>query len=301
MSRVGVLLLMLLTALTGLAFYYYPYQNAKQISLEVVASTPADVRILMLGNSLTHSNNLDQMVERIAESIDGLDKDVFVLRIAPGGYYMIDHRDDLFDAKKNSTLRQVLVSGTESMRKWDYVVFQEQSQMPGFDHVENQKTSETFQAATEIHQQASLTGATSVLMMTWGFWDGDSYQMNLHLYPDFLTMSQRLEQGYLHLARQFTASNDMTTIIAPAGLAFRAVYQEELARGVNPISEASLFRRLYVDDRHPSIAGSYLAASVIVASLFDVSVKGAGWVPGGLDQEEAARLRRIADKVVKEK
>ncbi len=85
-------------------------------------------------------------------------------------------------------------------------------------------------------------------------------------------MSQRLEQGYRYLARQFTASNGKSTLMAPASPVFRGAYQEEPARGVDPKSELSLFRQLYVDDSHPSVAGTYLTAFAIVGFLFDVSV-----------------------------
>jgi hypothetical protein len=255
----------------------------------------ADIRVLMVGNSLTYYNNLDQLVEKLAESTDSGGRDVFVARIAPSGYKIVEHRSDLLDENRDPPLRQVLVSGPERVRDWDFVILQAQSQTPGFSR-SNSSTRQLFSAAAEIHDIATKGGATTVLLMTWGFWNGDAH--NVLLYPDFLTMSRRLETGYFRLARKLTSWNGERCLVAPAGVAFRAVFEDEIETGIDPKSRDSLFRGLYADDRHPTLAGSYLAAAVVVAKIMAVSIQSATWVPDGLDRDVAARLRRIADEVV---
>jgi hypothetical protein len=254
----------------------------------------ADIRILMVGNSLTYYNDLDQLVEKLAEATVPSEGDVFVARIAPGGYKIAQHRTDLLDEHRDPPLRQVLLSGPDAVRDWDFVILQAQSQIPGFDPM-NPETRELFSAAATIHDIAAKGGATTVLLMTWGFWGGDT--QNVLLYPDFVTMSRRLEAGYVRLARALTSSTAERCLVAPAGVAFRAVFEQEIAMGIDPKSKESLFRALYADDRHPTLAGSYLAAAVVVATIMAAPVEPATWVPHGLDRDVAAYLRRIADEV----
>lgn len=269
-------------------------RHRASMDLEQLAIS-ADIRVLMIGNSLTYYNDLDQLVEQLAESTDSGGRDVFVARIAPSGYKIVQHRSDLLDEHRDPPLRQVLVSGPEGLRHWDFVVLQAQSQTPGFSPL-NLEMRELFSAAAEIHDIATKGGATTVLLMTWGFWNGDAH--NVLLYPDFLTMSRRLETGYFRLGRELTSRNGERCLVAPAGVAFRAVFEDEIELGINPKSRESLFRGLYTDDRHPTLAGSYLAAAVVVAKIMAVPVEPATWVPHGLDREVAERLRRIADEVV---
>lgn len=255
----------------------------------------ADTRILLVGNSLARNNDLAQLVEKLAEAAIPDGRDVYAAPIAPAGYRLEQHRTDLLDQQRNPPLRQALISGSEAVRDWDFVILQPQSQIPGFAAV-NAETSDLFSAATTIHDIVDMGGATTVLLMTWGFWNGDI--RNILLYPDFMTMSRRLEAGYVLLASRLASTNSKPCVVAPVGLAFRAVFEEESAMGIDPKSAGSLFRGLYVDDRHPSLAGSYLAAAVLVGTIMAVPVGPAAWVPQGLDSNVAARLRRTADSVV---
>jgi len=249
----------------------------------------------MIGNSLIAYNRLDQQVQRLARSLDSAKRDYFVACIAPGGYRICQHRADMLNEQKNSLLREALVSGSEATLNWDFVIMQAQSQVVGFGP-DDAETKELFSCAPTIHQAATKDGAATVLMMTWGYWNGD--RRNPNRYPDFMAMSQRLEEGYLRLARELEASNGVPCLVVPVGLAFRAVYEDELAWGEDPKSKESLFRGLYLDDRHPSLAGTYLTAAVVVAKLMAAPVEKATWVPPDLDKKVAAYLRRIADDVV---
>ncbi len=204
-SKTGLIGLFLVVAAAGALYLYLSDAHDPGID-EALASTPADARILMVGNSLTYCNDLDQVVGRLAASIEGFGKELFVLRIASTGYRMTDHARNLFSRARETALRQVLLSGAESMRTWDYVVLQDQSQILGRDVAKNPSTRATVRAAKAIHKQALQAGATGVLMMTWGFWDGDHAPKSRKRYPDFPTMSRRIEDGYRYLSRELSAS-----------------------------------------------------------------------------------------------
>jgi len=75
--------------------------------------------------------------------------------------------------------------------------------------------------------------------------------------------------------------------LAPAGEAW------QLARQTHPEIN------LYADDRHPSTAGTYLAACVFYITLFNKPVTGATSLT--LDKSQAKILRQIAEQAVLEK
>ena len=83
------------------------------------------------------------------------------------------------------------------------------------------------------------------------------------------------------LAEAYTqAANQNDAFVIPAGLAFA----RSLARRPELILHAS-------DKRHPSLAGTYLAACTVYAALFKKSPEGLGYT-AGLDAGTAGRGRR---------
>lgn len=90
------------------------------------------------------------------------------------------------------------------------------------------------------------------------------------------------------LAEQYTkAGNEVDAVVIPAGLAFAK------ARAARPALE------LYAPDkRHPSLAGTYLAASTVYATLFRKSPEGLSYT-AGLDADTAKFLQATAWEAVK--
>jgi len=112
-------------------------------------------------------------------------------------------------------------------------------------------------------------GAEPVLFMSWAYKDK----------PD---MTSPLAEKYTK------AGNIHETLVVPAGLAF--------ARSI--AQRPSL--DLYVDDkRHPSLAGTYLAACVTYQCLFGKSAEGLAW-RAELDAETASFLQRAARETVED-
>ena len=89
------------------------------------------------------------------------------------------------------------------------------------------------------------------------------------------------------LAEQYTiAGNDNDALVIPAGLAFAA------ARAKRPGLE------LYQPDkRHPSLAGTFLAASTVYATIYGKSPVGLSYT-AGLDPDLAAFLQAVAWETV---
>ena len=108
-------------------------------------------------------------------------------------------------------------------------------------------------------------GGETVLMMTWGRRNGDS--TNSWRFPDFSTMQDELESGYLDY-RDNISANGGNAWVAPVGLAFEHIHDKIVAEGGTPTNSGNTFYNLYTGDgSHPSLSGSYLAAVVLYATI----------------------------------
>lgn len=153
---------------------------------------------------------------------------------------------------------------------WDFVVLQEQSQLPALPGRRNRMFHDAVDTLVEKVREA---GAEPVLYMTWGRRDWD--KANRELLPDFETMQQKLSDAY----RQAAARN--RAHLAPVGEAWRKVRA----------ADAMLGRALYQDDgSHPSDAGAFVTACVFYRVLFSDSLDGVS-VPEGLDDREATLIK----------
>ena len=117
---------------------------------------------------------------------------------------------------------------------------------------------------------AKRLGATPVLFMTWA-------------YADKPEMTEQLAEQYVR------AGNENGLLVIPAGLAF--------AKALKRNSELSLYAS---DKRHPSPAGTYLAAATAYAALFKRSPEHMKVPMPGVDPEVANLLRAVAWETVRE-
>ncbi len=143
-------------------------------------------------------------------------------------------------------------------RDWDIVVIQAASyEAAGADTM-----AEFHEYAARLAQLTRNTGAEPAFFMTWAFWSEPA-------------MIEQIAQAYVE------AGNANRALVVPAGLAWEQFRRERAA-----IS-------LYSDNRHPSTAGTYLAACVFLASLFNESPVGIRY-SAGLPRQEAAFLQKVA-------
>ncbi len=146
---------------------------------------------------------------------------------------------------------------------WDIVVMQGHSRGPI-----SEDTAEPFrEAARKFAHIAREQGTRPVFFMTWA-------------YADKPEMTAQLDAAYTNIGRELDAD------VVPVGLAFAQVTAErpELALRI-------------ADARHPSLAGTYLAACTFFAAFYDQSPEGLSY-DAGLDQETATYLQRVAWQTV---
>jgi PKD repeat protein len=233
-----------------------------------ITSTQAQVKkVLFLGNSYTSVNNLPALVKDIALSFGDT---LFIDQYTPGGKQLNQHAAD------PTTLSKI------ASQNWDHVVLQEQSQKPSFSP--GQVATDVYPYAEIICDsiKANYSCSEPVFYMTWGRKNGDA--SNCASYPPICTyegMQQRLRESYLEMS----ADNNATT--SPVGVAWKNV------RDSFPSIE------LYTgDESHPSIYGSYLAACVFYATLYQKSPIGSTFVPVGIGTADGFYLQTVASYTV---
>ncbi len=224
-------------------------------------------KVLFLGNSYTYVNDLPSIIDSLANA-DG--NDLIHDQNTPGGYTLEEHSTNATSLAKISS------------QNWDFVVIQEQSQRPAFS---------PSQVATEVYPYAKILNdsvvandscSETLFFMTWGRQNGD--QTNCQYYPPICTyegMQHGLRNSYLQMGVDNYAS------VSPVGMAWKKV-REITNDTINLYSS---------DESHPSIYGSYLAACVFYASIFNESPIGNSY-NFSLPAQTALLLQTIANDVV---
>ena len=219
---------------------------------------PQCQRVLFIGNSYTYVNDLPATFTKLAQA--GAQR-VETGMAAEGGWTLTQH------ANSSETLDQIKSS------KWNYVVLQEQSQVPA-----SQSARETgmYPAARLLAAKIKDTGATTLLFVTWAHRDGWP-EVGL---PGYESMQLQINAGYLALGQELKAQ------ISPVGFAWLAVSRK--------YPQMKLWQE---DGSHPSEMGTYLAACVFYAVIFRQSPEGLSY-QSSLTKENAGTLQKIAADIV---
>jgi hypothetical protein len=121
----------------------------------------------------------------------------------------------------------------------------------------------------KFSQSLVKAGVRPVLFMSWA-------------YKDKPAMTAQLAEQYT------IAANANNALVIPAGLAF--------AKAIAKRPDIELYQ---ADKRHPSVAGTYLAACTTYATLYRKSPVGFGYT-AGLDRELATLLQNAAWEAVQD-
>jgi hypothetical protein len=144
-------------------------------------------------------------------------------------------------------------------RLFDVAIMMDCSQCPIHPELKS-----VFVEYTKKHvETVRKAGTVPVLFMSWA-------------YSDKPEMTEQLAEAYTQ------AGNDNGALVIPAGLAF--------ARVVKAMPDVNLYAP---DKRHPSLAGTYLAASTVYATVLKKSPVGLTYT-AGLDAGVAQGLRTAA-------
>jgi hypothetical protein len=156
-------------------------------------------------------------------------------------------------------LEPILPGALKADHPWDIVVLQGQSTEP----MDTEKSEKFRSAVRSLDKTVRESGARTVLFITWP-------------YKGKPEMTDLLAKGYI------SSANEVGALAVPVGLAF-----DRLSRD-NPA-----INLYFIDGKHPSMEGTYLAACVFYAALFGKSPEGNSYV-AGIDPDRATVLQKAA-------
>lgn len=223
-------------------------------------------KILFIGNSYTYVNDLPNTIKSLA--LAGGDT-IIVDSSTPGGYTFQLHTTNV------TTLSQI------NAASWDYVVLQEQSQLPSFEPTQVQAEVYPYAYILDSLIHKNNPCSQTVFYMTWGRKYGDA--SNCAAYPPICTfegMGMRLRQSYLEMGDMYECA------VAPAGMAWKKSWS------ANPTIDL-----WSSDNSHPSVAGTYLTACVFYSTIFKKPSTGLSFI-SSLTPQTALYLQQIADSTV---
>ncbi len=201
------------------------------------AQSQTTLKVLFLGNSYTSVNDLPGLTFQVTKSAGD---SLIYSSSTPGGYTLNQH-----STYATST-------GLINQGGWDFVVLQEQSQLPSFTDGEVQTM--VFPYATTLNNMILTADSCTetIFYMTWGRKNGDA--TNCAVWPPVCTYEGM--DSLLHL-RYMMMAQDNNAEVSPVGAVWH--YLRANAPGIE----------LYnADESHPSPAGSYAAACTFYTSLF---------------------------------
>lgn len=220
--------------------------------------------VLFIGNSYTYVNNLPDMVSQMyAASGDSFEYTMS----APGGCTFQQHC---------SVSLPYIQQGD-----WDYVVLQEQSQLPSFPMGQFMQESYPYaQQLCSLVRQYSHD-AKIVFYMTWGRKNGDP--QNGQNYPPLNTYEG---MDSLLYARYMIMAEDNEACVSPVGAVWHYI------RDQHP--DLELYQS---DESHPSYFGTYVAACSFYTTFTGHNPLQIAW-NGTLDETTATIAKNAAKRVV---
>jgi hypothetical protein len=228
---------------------------AQQRLGQPAAGTGKPLRILFIGNSYVFVNNLPEMVKGMA-----MDRrhPVEVKSVSFGAYTLGAHWQD---GEKPGKARGELANGN-----WDYVVLQDQSEMPAI------VPEQTLKPAALFAEAIKKKGAIPIFYIT----------------PAHYTKPKAMAEFQDKLTSTYAqAAKDGGGRLAPVGPAFMLSYRQQ--PGLRLHSQ---------DNSHFNIYGTYLAACVIYSTITGEPANGLIALRGS-DPKTTVWVQKIANEAVK--
>lgn len=236
------------------------------LGFNTIAKAGDTLRALFIGNSYTYVNNLPTLISNMAAASGDY---LITSSSTPGGTTFQQHCS-------NPATLSLIAQGN-----WDFVVLQEQSQIPSFP--DGQVESDFYPYAKKLDSIIKATNvcAKTVFYMTWGRKNGDA--ANCPAFPPLCTyqgMDSMLQLRYT------IAADSNNAVLSPVAKVWR------MLRANNPTLE------LYdADESHPSINGSFAAACSFYSILFKKNPSLVNY-NAGIAAGDAAIIKAAAKQIV---
>lgn len=224
--------------------------------------------VLFLGNSYTAYNNLPQLVQSVSSAAG---KTLLADANMPGGFTISNHIN-------NATSLAKINQGN-----WDYIVIQEQSQVPTIDYY---RYNDMYPALMDLKALvAQVNPCTRIITyMTWGrrFGGQQCDPSNTYCSPvfaDFNHMQDSLTSAYMEISELLQLQ------CAPVGVSWQQILND-----TNLVLHAT-------DNSHPNIDGSYVAALTLFSTIWKAPSAGLSF-NAGINPALALYYQHASDNTV---
>jgi hypothetical protein len=222
--------------------------------------TTDDLKILFIGNSLTHWNN---MVDMFQNFINLSGKNALVVEFSPGGMHLDEH---VVNTMTHSYIQE---------NDWDYVVIQGADYSIAFQDLRDNVLPPIKSLIDLIKSNSKNTKIIFYLdySLRKGIIRGDTHY-SLNEFQSMINVGTKIVADDLHMK------------IAPVGEAWRRIFNDD-----SPIDLYAL------DQGHPSAIGSYVMACVYFSTIYRESVTSLDYY-GPLSENAAWIIQTIASETV---
>ncbi len=257
--------------------------NTGEYSLELAASTPttmtlqpADVvlvpelpetvKVLSLNNSLIYYNDQDAVFNGIAEAMG---KDANWTKHTLLGKSLKTHWDEGDGVAEDGNPGAKMLVRSEA---WSHIILQEQSSLP-------RTNIEAFRANVKrwvdyIREYCPNPNAIIIVPINWAY-SGD--------WANYTAFNSTFVKNYQDVAL------DLGVTLCPVGVAYQEVYDLEGSEGT---------LTWFLDDRHPTLKATYMAAAMEYGLIYGVDPAEITWAPNGLSAADAAAMRGYASRAL---
>ena len=232
----------------------------------LVPELPETVKVLSLNNSLIYYNDQDAVFNNIAEAMG---KDANWTKHTLLGKSLKTHWDEGDGVAEDGNPGAKMLVRSEA---WSHIILQEQSSLPRTD-------IETFRANVKrwvdfIREYCPNPNAIIIVPINWAY-SGD--------WANYTAFNSTFVKNYQDVAL------DLGVTLCPVGVAYQEVFDLEGSEGT---------LTWFLDDRHPTLKATYMAAAMEYGLIYGVDPMDITWAPSGITAADAAAMRGYASRAL---
>ena len=232
----------------------------------LVSELPEQVKVLSLNNSLIYYNDQDEVFNGIATAMGN---DGHWTKHTLLGKSLKTHWDEGDGVAEDGNSGAKMLVRSEA---WSHIILQEQSSLPRTD-------IETFRANVKrwvdyIRDYCPNPNAIIIVPINWAY-SGD--------WENYTAFNATFVKNCQDVAL------DLGVTLCPVGVAYQEVYDLEGAEGT---------LTWFLDDRHPTLKATYMAAAMEYGLIYGVDPMEITWTPSGLSAADADAMRGYASRAL---
>ena len=232
----------------------------------LVPELPEEVKVLSLNNSLIYYNDQDAVFNDIAAAMG---KNANWTKHTLLGKSLLTHWEEGDGVAEDGNPGAKMLVRSEA---WSHIILQEQSSLP-------RTNIETFRANVKrwvdyIREYCPNPNAIIIVPINWAY-SGD--------WANYTAFNSTFVKNYQDVAL------DLGVTLCPVGVAYQAVYDAEGADGTNT---------WFLDDRHPSLKATYMAAAMEYGLIFGEDPASITYTPSDLSASDAASMLTYASNAL---